>query len=58
MNALAPYAKSIILLVLIMLALAADALGADIGLDAGHYAALLIGNVAVYAVPNRGRGGA
>lgn len=52
-NALGPYAKSVIPLALIVLAIIADGLGVDVGLDVEHYVALLLADFAVYAVPNK-----
>ena len=46
-------AKALILLTLIVIAGVFQAIGVDIGLDIEHYAALLIANVGVWAVPNK-----
>lgn len=56
-NFLGPYAKSVIPFLLIVLAIAADALGVDVGLDVEHYVALLLADALVYAVPNTARRG-
>ena len=49
-----PYAKSLVLLALIVLAAIADAAGVIIDLDVEHYVTLLVAEVLVFAVPNKG----
>ena len=46
-------AKALVLLAVIIIALVADVLGVDVGLDAKHYIGLLLADLGVWAVPNR-----
>jgi len=52
MNIVKANAKALILLALIILAGIVQALGVDLGLDLEHYIALLLADLAVWAVPN------
>jgi hypothetical protein len=51
---LAPYAKALILLMLIVLAGVAEALGLDLGLDVEHYVSLLGADLVVFLTPAPG----
>lgn len=53
LDPLKPYMKAIVLLALILATALADGLGLELGLDVEHYVALLLADVAVWAVPNR-----
>ena len=48
-------AKALILLALIIVAAAAQALGLELGLDIEHYIALLVADGIVWATPNTPR---
>lgn len=53
-SALGPYAKALILLVLIVTAAAAQAAGVDVGLEVEHYVALLVADLVVWLTPAPG----
>lgn len=53
MNAFKPYAKALVLLLVIVVVAVLDLLGIDLGLDIEHYVGLLIADIAVWAVPNK-----
>lgn len=46
-------AKAFVLLLVIIVAAVAQWLGVDVGLDLQHYVALLVADLAVWAVPNK-----
>ena len=46
-------AKSVLLLAVILLAMGAEALGFDVGLDIQQYIGLLLVNLGVWGIPNR-----
>lgn len=50
---LAKYNKALLLLGAIVLAVIAQSLGIDLGLDVEHYVALLFIDLGIYAVPNK-----
>lgn len=55
LDALKPYAKALVLLAVVLVALIAEAAGVDVGLDPAHYIGLLLADLGIFAVPNKGR---
>lgn len=52
-NALGPYAKAIVLVVALLAALGAEAIGLDVGLDSSTILQALAATVLVYLTPNK-----